>query len=116
MAGAKVSQQAVHDAFEELYYALRDAYWAASTIEDKDRIHGIQDSVWEIITALNQADIASRTEEFKALSESFRGVQKELETLQADVEKIIHATEITAKVIQGTTKVLTTAAKFFPMA
>ena len=112
---AAVRQEEVHDAFEELYYALKDAYWAASTIQDKDRIRGIQDVVFEIITALNQTDIASRTEAFKELTDSFATAQKKLKALQNDVDKIIHATEIATKVMQGITKALAMAGKFFPI-
>ena len=110
-----VSQQDVHDAFEELYYALNDAYWAASTIQDKDRIRGIQDVVFQILTGLNQADIASRSADFKALAGTFVSVQAKLDALQKDVDQIIHATQVAAKVVSGITKALALATKFFPV-
>src|SRR5579864_4243844 len=110
-----VTQQEAHDAFEQLYYALDDAYWAASTIQDKDRIRGIQSVVFEILTQLNQADITSRTADFKALAGTFTSIQKKLQDLQSDVDTIIHATQIASKVVNATVQVLSVAARFFPL-
>lgn len=55
-------QQEVRDVFGALYKDLDDAYWCAV---DKDRIRGIQEGMFDILTELNKAHIKSNTEKFK---------------------------------------------------
>lgn len=107
------TQQDVHDAYGELYQALTDAYWAASTIVDKDRIHGLLDAVYDVLTALNQAEIKSRTQEYTDLKTQVDAVTKKLTALQRDIDSIIHKIDIAASVVQGITKALDLGGKFF---
>jgi len=109
------SQQEIHDAFGFLYQQLSNAYWVASTIEDKDRIHGISDSVFDILTQLNREDIQSRTDDFKALAKSVADAGTRLDSLKADIDQIIHVVKVASDVTAAIDKALGMAAKYFPM-
>jgi hypothetical protein len=50
---------ALQKMFYTLYNSLKDAYWAASTVESKDQIHGAEDLVNEILDALDREDLES---------------------------------------------------------
>lgn len=107
------TQQDVHDVFGELYQSLTDAYWVASTIVDKDRIRGVADLVFEILTALNQADIRSRSQDYADLKDSVTVVTNKLTALRADIDSIIHNVNVATAVTNGIAKALGTAASFF---
>ena len=107
------TQQEVHDVFGELYQSLTDAYWVASTITDKDRLRGAADAVFDIITALNQADIKSRTQEYATLKDQVDVVTKKLKALQNEIDSIIHNVNIAASVVEAIGKALDFGGKFF---
>lgn len=107
------TQQDVHDAYGELYQSLTRAFWVASTITDKDRLRGAADAVFDIVTALNQADIKSRTQDYAALKNKVDAVTKKLATLQQKIDSIIHNMEIAASVVQAIGKALDFGGKFF---
>jgi ABC-type transporter Mla subunit MlaD len=100
------TQQEVHDVFAELYQSLTDAYWVASTITDKDRLRGTADSVFDILTALNQAEIKSRTQEYATLKDQVGVVTKKLTALQKDIDSIIHNVNVAASVVQAIGKAM----------
>lgn len=107
------TQQDVHDAYGQLYQSLTNAFWVASTITDKDRIRGAADAVLDIVTALNQADIKSRTQEFATLKGKVDAVNKKLTALQQEIDSIIHNMDIAASVVQAIGKALDFGGKFF---
>jgi len=107
------TQQDVHDVFDELYKSLTDAYWVASTITDKDRIRGAADAVYDILTALNQADIKSRTQDYAALKSKVDATTQKLKALQDEINSIIHVVDVAASVTQAIGKALDFGAKFF---
>ena len=105
------TQQEVHDVFDELYQSLTQAYWEAST--DKDRIRGAADAVFDILTALNQADIKSRTEEYATLKNQVDIVTTKLTALQSEIDSIIHNVSVATSVVQAIGKALDFGGKFF---
>jgi hypothetical protein len=107
------TQQDVHDAYGELYQALTNAYWAASTIVDKDRIRGAADAVFDILTALNRAEIKSRTQDYADLKTQVDAITKKLTALQQDIDSINHKIDIATNVVQRITKALDLGGKFF---
>lgn len=107
------TQQEVHDAYEELYTCLTNAFWVASTITDKDRLRGAADAVLDIVTALNQADIKSRTQQYKDLKGKVDGVNKKLTALQKEIDSIIHNMAVAASVVGAIGKALDSGGKFF---
>ena len=107
------TQQEVHDVFDELYQSLTQAYWVASTITDKDRIRGAADAVFDVLTALNQADIKSRTQEYATLRNQVDIVTTKLTALQSEIDSIIHNVSVATSVVQAIGKALDFGGKFF---
>jgi len=107
------TQQEVHDVFDELYQSLTQAYWVASTITDKDRIRGAADAVFDVLTALNQADIKSRTQEYATLKDQVDIVTTKLTALQSEIDSIIHNVSVATSVVQAIGKALDFGGKFF---
>lgn len=112
---SELTQQEVRDIFGALYKDLDDAYWSATTIEDKDRISGVQGAVFDILTELNREHIKSNTEKFKELISKVDDVNKRLDKLKKDIDKIIQRVELATRVAKTIDKVLTQAAKYFKM-
>src|SRR5712692_7456307 len=112
-SATKPSQQDVHDAFGILYEQLSQAYWVATRIEDKDRIRGIADAVFEILTELNRADIQTRTGEFVALTRAVDDAEKRLVKLKEDIDQIIHRVKVATDLTNAVDKALAQSAKFF---
>jgi hypothetical protein len=106
------TQQDVQNAFQQLYDNLTSAYWAASTIEDKDRIRGCADVIFQILSQLTVDDIKSRSAEFQELKNSVQSVTKKLEQLQTEIDGIIHNIQIASSVTTGITKAVGVAARF----
>ncbi len=106
------TQQDVQDAYSDLYDALNDAYWAASTIEGKDLLHGLAEAVYDIDSQLNVADVKSRDDEFKQLTTSVGIVNAKLQTLQTEIDGIVHNISVATSVVNATVKVLSAAAEF----
>ena len=107
------TQQEVHDVFGELYQSLTDAYWVASTITDKDRIRGAADAIFDIITALNQAEIKARTQDYVTLKHDVSVVTSKLTALKNDIDSIIHNVSVATSVVQAISKALDFGGKFF---
>ncbi len=99
-------QDAIRRAYLDLYDELNSAYWAASNMEDKDRIRGAAEQVYETATALNAEDIVSRNEEYAALTNKIQSVNERLKKLSGEIDAIIHNTKIAADVVNGIAKVL----------
>src|SRR5690349_1462458 len=106
------TQQDLRDAYFDLYNALNDAYWAASTIEDKDLIHGLAEAAFEIMSDLNAADIKSRNDEYANLTKTVTVVNAKLQTLQDQINSIIHNIGVATSVANAASKVLTFASQF----
>lgn len=109
----ELTQQEVHDIFGVLYKELDEAYWSATTIVDKDRIRGVQEIVFDILTELNRAHIKSNTEKFKELISKVNSANQRLNKLKEDIDKIIQRVEIAIRVVNAIDKVLTQASKYF---
>jgi ABC-type transporter Mla subunit MlaD len=105
-------QQDVQNAFQQLYDNLTSADWAASTIEDKDRIRGYADGIFQILSQLMVDDIKSRSAEFQELKNSVQSVTKKLDQLQTEIDGIIHNIQIASSVVAGITKAVGMASQF----
>ncbi len=106
------AQQDVQNAFQQLYDSLTSAYWAASTIEDKDLIRGCADVVFQIRSQLTVDDIKSRSADFQQLTNSVQSVTTKLQHVQSEIDGIIHNIQIASNVVGGVTKALDVAARF----
>jgi len=107
------TREQVRDAFQALYDGLGQAYWAATTIESKDRIYGIEEIVYEAVIELNKEDIESNDELYKQVKDQVKSVIDKIDKLKDDIDTIIHAINIAADVAAGIDKAVQLAAKYF---
>src|SRR5215831_630814 len=75
-------------AYEEVYDALRNAYWDATDIDSKDRIHGSMEAIADIITAYDEDDLANNTALFLQLTPKIKAINQSLEGIKDDIAKI----------------------------
>lgn len=111
--GAALKQ--VHDAYQDLYNKLTSAFWAATTIENKDRIHGVMDLVFEILTALNRASLEASSPEFAAIGAKVKATNDQLTALKGEIGKLIAAITTATQVAATIDQALALAGKFFAL-
>lgn len=93
-------------AFQTLYDALGRAYWDASDVPSKDLIHGAQEAVGEIITAIDKQQLADNTAIYAQLASTIKTTNKVLEKIQADIDKITKNIKTAATVLSAISTVL----------
>ena len=69
--------------------------------------------MFDILTALNQADIKSRTQEYATLKDQVGIVTTKLTALQNEIDSIIHNVSVATSVVQAIGKALDFGGKFF---
>lgn len=69
--------------YQAVYDALGRAYWEASDINSKDLVYGAHEAIGEIITALDEQDLASNTSVFIQLQPKIAAVNASLQTIQS---------------------------------
>ena len=74
--------------YQAVYDALGRAYWEASDIGSKDLVHGAQEAIGEIITALDAQDLASNTNIFVQLQPKIAAANASLKTIQTQISTI----------------------------
>jgi len=103
----------VHDAFQQLYDALDDAYWAATTIETKDRIRGVAEAILDAITELNRKEFDERSAKFQELGQTMSKVNAKLSQLKDDIDNLIHNIKTAATVASYIDRAIELAVKYF---
>lgn len=109
----KPTIQQVQSGYQELYNTLNKAYWVATTIEAKDKIHGMAEVVFDVLTDLNRADLTSRTDEYVEITKKVTQVNTKLDDLKKEIDKYIEAVELAVRVTKAIDKALDTAAEYF---
>jgi len=104
-------QTTLHDAMQEFYDSLSQAYWAANTMQDKDYIRGLADVAFDILTDLNRQAIVARTPEFDQLAGAVKGIMPGLEKAKEEIDQVIQAVKVVAAVAKAIDKVVAAAAK-----
>ena len=91
--------ESLQSSFYALYQKLNDAYWAASTIEAKDQIHGAMDAVNEVLDILDRADLESDNAAVQSLTASLETSTNDLEDLQKQLDQIVHKVSLVNDVL-----------------
>ncbi len=110
-----VDLDSVHDAYQEVYNALTSAYWAASTIESKDQIHGVMDLVFDVITELNRESLDADSDEFQALAKNLKGANDQLTSLKGQIDDLVAAVKVATQVASAIDQAISLAAKYFSL-
>ena len=100
------------DAYQVLYDTLGRAYWDASTIDAKDLIQGARESIYDIITDLDEAQLDANTTLFLAVEPKIKQTCATLTKIQSDIDSITKNITTASKVVDAITKVLGIAAMF----
>jgi len=108
----RTPQRELHDAYDALYRKLDDAYWVATTIEDKDRIRGTATAVFDLMTSLNQADLRARATEMLSLTEAIGLVNQRLTRLKQDIDRIVQVIRVAGELTRAIDGVVSRAARF----
>lgn len=85
---ANFSQQQKDDLLN-LYKNLRQAYWYASTIQDKDLLSGAADAVYNLYTEINQGEIVSRDDAYVKAENEMKACVGALKKISDDVNNIV---------------------------
>lgn len=94
------------DAYQAAYDALGRAYWEASDVDSKDLIHGAQEAIGEIITAIDEEDLATNTQAFLQLKPTIDGANAALKKIKDDIAKITRNISTASIVVAAVSKVL----------
>lgn len=93
--------------YQAAYDALGRAYWEASDMANKDLIHGAQEAIGEIITAIDEQDLANNTQLFITFKPKIDAVNKTLQTIKDEINQITKNISTAATVVSAISKVLT---------
>ncbi len=91
--------EALQKTFGDLYSSLNSAYWAASTIEAKDQIHGAIDVVNEVLDQLDKAGLEADNDAIKQLTDSLGAANNDLADLQDQLDQIVHNVKVASQVV-----------------
>lgn len=105
------AQTRVHAAFQELYDALNDAYWAADSMQKKDRIKGVADGVFAVLTELNRGSIQAGTQQYKELKTEVNESLKHIKKFKKEIDELILAVKQATKVSKKIDQAVEVAAK-----
>ncbi len=93
--------------YQAVFDALGRAYWEAPDINSKDLIHGAQEAVGEIITALDEQGIADNTTLFIQLQPKIEATNDALKDIQNKITSITKNIGTAATVVSAISKLLT---------
>ena len=103
--------EVLQKALSDVYAKLNSAYWAASTIDAKDQIHGAIDVVNGILDQLDKEGLEADNAAIKQLTEELGVVNKDLGDLRAQLDQIVHNVKIATEVVGAIDKAITVAGK-----
>ena len=105
--------QTAHDALQGLEETLSKAYEQARSQEVRDLLDARLDTVEELLTALNRADISSRTIALNAAADSTAEALKRLGALKARIQSIADNVGKAAHVLEDVDKVFSGVKQYF---
>ncbi len=92
--------------YQAAYDALGRAYWDASDIQSKDLIYGAQQAIGDILTAIDEQQLATNTTLFIQLTPKIKAINAALTEIQKQITTITKNIDTAAIVISAVTKVL----------
>jgi hypothetical protein len=94
------------DAYQALYDALGRAYWDASTIDAKDLIQGVRESIYDIITDLDEAQLDANATALLAIQPKIEDTNDALKKIKESINVITKNINTAATVISTISKVV----------
>jgi hypothetical protein len=102
-----VEQPDLADAYQDLFDILGTAYWHATDIDSKDLLHGTQAAIGDILTALDEDQLARNTCAFTAILPKVKAVNDALKQVQETITTITKDIDTAAQVLAAANKLLT---------
>lgn len=93
--------------YQAAFDALDEAYWDASDIASKDLIHGTQQAIGDIITAIDEQQLLTNTALFVQLTPKIKAINTALAQIQAQINTITKNIDTASMVIAAISKALT---------
>jgi peptidoglycan hydrolase CwlO-like protein len=94
------------EAYQELFDYLGRAYWEASDIETKDLLHGTQEAVGEIITAIDEQALTANTALFVQLTPKIKAINANLNKIKGEIASITKNINTATSIVAAITRVL----------
>lgn len=94
------------DAYQDAFDALGQAYWDASDLPSKDLLHGTQAAIGNILSALDQDELAGNTEAFLAILPKVKAVNHALDEIKDSISRITKNIDTAASVMSTATRIL----------
>jgi hypothetical protein len=94
------------DAYQVLYDTLGRAYWDASTIDAKDLIQGARESIYDIITELDEAQLNANATALLALQPKIDDTNAALNKIKDSINEITKNISTAATVVSAISKVV----------
>lgn len=92
--------------YQAAYDALGRAYWDASDLQTKDLIYGAQQAIGDILTAIDEQQLATNTALFNQLTPKIKAINAALTQIQNQIASITKNIDTAGTVIAAITKVL----------
>ena len=100
------------DDYQALYDALGRAYWEASDINSKDLVQGARESIYDIITELDEAQLDANTTALLALQPKIDDTNAALQKIKDSISEITKNINTATTVISAISKVVAITAPF----
>jgi len=96
----------VAESYQIVYDLLTKAYWESSDLKSKDLIYGVQQEIGDIITELDESDIAELTKRFSVLKTKIEATNQSLAQIKEDIQQITKNISTATSIVSSITKVL----------
>ena len=94
------------DVYQALYDSLGRAYWDATTIDAKDLIQGVRESIYDIITELDEAQLDANTTALLAIQPKIDDTNAALQKIKDSINEITKNINTAATVISAISKIV----------
>ena len=93
-------------AYRQAFQVLKDAYWHASDIPTKDLIYGVQTSIGQLLTLLNEQQLAENTADFTTLIPQMKSINDSLAEVKQSIDKITRDFQTASTILAAINKVI----------
>jgi hypothetical protein len=94
------------DAYQNLYDQMGELRWQLTNVDDIERIKEARDQVYDILTRLNKAQLASNTDAYTALLPAIKESNKQLDGIRKDIATIVKSVTTAGAVASCIARVL----------
>lgn len=112
MSISAIDQDKYRNSLQAVYDALRQAYWAASTIEAKDAITDLAQSVFDVMTILNREALDADAADYKVLKATIVAMNAKLQLVRSQTNNWIRAVSVASQLTETMDEAIGLAAKF----